>query len=293
MKRLVLLIAGLILPGYAANAQPPPKFVRVFPRRASDWVCSDYVIDRRDGRNITLVVYAPKSPGTYPAILEIHGGGWREQQVDNDRPLAERLAERGFVVAIVDYRLSIEARYPAALWDCKTAVRYLRAHATELHLDPRRIGAMGGSAGGHLSGLLATTNGLTSFEGDGPNQEQSSSVKAAIVMAGSMDLVPSEIPHASSYALDFFGVACADNPALYREASPLNHIGRDTPPIIFIEGEKDSAKPGRPEMQAKLRQLGIPTEVYTLKYAPHPFWMSQPWLDQTVNIAADFFHRYL
>jgi pectinesterase len=103
----------------------------------------------------------PEKAGVYPAILDIHGGGWSSRQVENDKPMMERLAVRGFVTALIAYRLSSEAKYPAALSDCKSAVRYLRANAAKFKLDPERIGVMGGSAGGHLTGLLAMTNGPT------------------------------------------------------------------------------------------------------------------------------------
>ncbi|MCB1209465.1 MAG: alpha/beta hydrolase, partial [Verrucomicrobiales bacterium] len=202
--------------------------------------------------------------------------------------------QRGFVTALVSYRLSTEAKYPAALHDCKAALRTLRANAAELKLDPDRIGCMGGSAGGHLSGLVAMTSGLASMEGKGPNQEFSSAVKACIVMAATQDLVASfkDKPPAEG-AMLFFGASYADNPGPYKEASPIEYVQPGVPPTIFIEGEKDSVKVGRAEMMAKLKALGIETAVHTLKDAPHPFWMSQPWLDQTVEIADQFFSKHL
>ena len=242
---------------------------------------------------VTLTLYVPDKPGKYPAVLDIHGGGWKERQVEQDRPMMERIAARGFVTAIVAYRLSTQAKYPAAINDCKAAVRYLRAHAEELHIDPERIGVMGGSAGGHLTGLLAMTNGLPEFEGDGPNREQSSAVKAAIVMAAQQDLVAPNKDKTGEGSILFFGATYQENPDLYAQASPITHVRAGVPPTIFIEGEKDSLKVGRAEMQEKLRALGIETEVFTLKDAPHPFWMSQPWCDETVDIAVTFFKKHL
>jgi pectinesterase len=242
---------------------------------------------------VTLTLYVPDKPGKYPAVLDIHGGGWKERQVHQDRPMMERLASHGFVTGIVAYRLSPEAKYPAAIYDCKAAVRYMRAHATELKIDPERIGVMGGSAGGHLTGLLAMTNGLPEFEGDGPNRDQSSAVKAAIVMAATQDLVAASKDKTNEGSIQFFGVSCQDNPDLYAQASPITHVRAGVPPTIFIEGEKDSLKIGRAEMQDKLRALGIETEVYTLKDAPHPFWMAKPWCDETVEIATTFFKKQL
>ena len=242
---------------------------------------------------VTLSLYVPDKPGKYPAVLDIHGGGWKQRQVESDRPMMERLAAHGFVTGIVAYRLSTEAKYPAAINDCKAAVRYLRAHAEELHIDPERIGVMGGSAGGHLTGLLAMTNGLPEFEGDGPNRGQSSAVQAAIVMAATQDLIAANKDKTGEGSVEFFGATAQENPDLYAQASPITHVRPGVPPTIFIEGEKDSLKIGRAEMQDKLRALGIETEVHTLKDAPHPFWMSQPWCDETVEIAAAFFKKHL
>jgi acetyl esterase/lipase len=94
-------------------------------------------------------------------------------------------------------------------------------------------------------------------------------------------------------AIAFFGAECSAMPEVYKAASPITHVRKGVPPTIFIEGEKDSLKPGRAEMQEKLRALGIETDLFTLKDAPHPFWMSQPWLDETVEIADKFFKKEL
>jgi acetyl esterase/lipase len=243
--------------------------------------------------NVELYVYVPDKAGVWPCILDIHGGGWKARQVENDKPMMERLAQRGFVTALVSYRLSGEAKYPAAINDCKAALRTLRAHAAELKIDPDRIGCMGGSAGGHLSGLTAMTNGLKEFEGNGPSKNFSSDVKACIVMAAQMDLVGPNKEKTGEGSIAFFGGSYQERPLVYSQASPLTHVRAGVPPTIFIEGEKDTAKPGRPEMQAKLKALGVETELYTLKGAPHPYWMSQPWLDETVDIAAAFFKKHL
>jgi pectinesterase len=280
-------------PASQPAAKVAPKWKKVVPQTPPGVTLLTEVVARHPEHNVELFVYVPDRPGLYPAILDIHGGGWQARQVESDRPMMERLATRGFVTALVSYRLSGEAKYPAALDDCKAAVRYLRAHAARFKIDPEHIGVMGGSAGGHLAGLLAMTGGLDEFEGDGPNRESSSRVQACIVMAATQDLVAANKDKTSPGAGAFFGGSCADLPEIYEKASPITHVRAGVPPTIFIEGEKDSLKIGRAEMQQKLRALGIDTSLHTLKDAPHPFWMSQPWLDQTVDIAADFFRRHL
>ena len=286
---LVALFASTCL----AISAEAPKWRKVLPETPAGVTQTEAVVATYPEHTVTLVIYSPDKPGTYPAILDIHGGGWKDRQVEADKPMMERLAARGFVTALVSYRLSGEAKYPAALHDGKAAVRYLRANAGKYKIDPARIGVMGGSAGGHLSGLLAMTSGKPEFEGDGPCKEQSSAVKACIVMAATQDLVSANAAKTNESAMAFFGASCAEKPEIFKEASPMTHVRAGVPPTLFIEGEKDTLKIGRAEMQDKLRALGIETAVHTLKDAPHPFWMSQPWLDETVAIATAFFKKHL
>lgn len=293
------LLAALLLSITSASGQAPvtpaakPKFQKVLPATPPGFTLVTKEVAVYPEHTVTLTLYVPDKPGAYPAILDIHGGGWKARQVDSDRPMMERLAARGFVTGIVAYRLAQEAKYPAALHDCKAAVRYLRAHAAELKIDPERIGVIGGSAGGQLSGLLAMTTGKPEFEGEGPNRDQSSAVKAAIVMAATQDFTAANLQKTSDAVAAFVGATLAEKPALFAEISPITHVRAGVPPIIFIEGEKDTLKVGRAEMQEKLRALGVETALHTLKEAPHPFWMSQPWCDETVEIAAAFFKKHL
>jgi len=295
------LAAGVL---HAADAQPAPKpaakpktngpkWKALKPQTPAGFTLKTLEVAKYPEHTVELYVYVPEAQGTWPCILDIHGGGWKARQVEADKPMMERLAQRGFVTALVSYRLSTEAKYPAALHDCKAALRCLRAHAAELKIDPERIGCMGGSAGGHLSGLTAMTTGLAEFEGEGPFKGQSSAVKACIVMAATQNLVDSNYFQKNESAILFFGGNALEKPEVYKEASPINHVRAGVPPTIYIEGEKDTLKVGRAEMMEKLKALGIETAVYTLKEAPHPFWMSDPWCAETVDIATAFFKKHL
>ena len=288
------LTTVLALCTFAVSAQnAAPKFKGVAPALPDSITLHEGVECSHPGDfSVLLDIYVPKAEGTYPAILLIHGGGWKARQVKNDKPLAERLALRGYVVAQVAYRLSTDAKYPAALHDCKAALRFMRAHAKEYQIDPTRIGCTGGSAGGHLSGLTGMTGGVKSLEGDGGNPGQSTAIKACVVMACGMDLIAANEKTNGEGYIQFLG-PISEKRELYVEASPITHVSKDSPPTLFIEGEKDSLKIGRAEMQEKLRAAGVPTELITLKDAPHPYWMSQPWLDQTAKATADWFDKYL
>ncbi len=302
MKALLpaLLIAALAFTADAQNADKKkadetgaPKFKKVLPSTPPGVTCTTNVVAEYPEHTVTVVVYCPDKQGVYPTILDIHGGGWQSRQVESDKPMMERLAERGFVTVLVSYRLAGEAKYPAALDDCKAAVRWMRANAHKFKIDAENIGVMGGSAGGHLAGLLAMTTGLKEFEGKGPFQDQPSKVKACIVMAATQDLLAAHSDKPSTNLVAFFGGDAKQMPKVYTQASPITHVRKGVPPTIFIEGEKDTLKIGRAEMQEKLRALGIETEVYTLKQAPHPFWMSEPWVSETVEIADKFFKKHL
>lgn len=270
-----------------------PKWKALKPQTPAGFTLKTIEVAKYPEHTVELYVYVPDAAGTWPCILDIHGGGWKARQVEADKPMMERLAQRGFVTALVSYRLSTEAKYPAALHDCKAALRCLRAHAQELKIDPERIGCMGGSAGGHLSGLTAMTTGLPEFEGEGPFKDQSSGVKACIVMAATQNLVDSNYFQKNESAILFFGGNALEKPEIYKEASPINHVRAGVPPTIYIEGEKDTLKVGRAEMMEKLKALGIETAVHTLKEAPHPFWMKDPWCAETVGIATAFFKKHL
>ncbi len=292
MKHLVAALAAIVCSA-AFSQSTPPKWKKLIPKTPTGYQMKEVVVATYPEDTVKLTVYVPEKAGKYPCILDIHGGGWSQRQVESDKPMMERLAERGYVTAIIAYRLSTTSKYPAALSDCKSAIRTLRANAKEWHIDPERIGCMGGSAGGHLSGLLAMTGGKAELEGDGPNRDQASTVKAAIVMAATQDLYAANLEKTSPNAVAFLGASCAENPDVYHAASPIFHVRKGVPPTIFIEGEKDGLKVGRAEMMEKLRQLGIENAVHTLKDAPHPFWMSDPWCAETVQIADEFFKRHL
>jgi acetyl esterase/lipase len=290
---LVAISATTLLTAQTTPTAEPPKFKKVLPALPDTITLHAGVECSHPGEfSIPLDVYVPKSEGPFPAILLIHGGGWKARQIDSDKPLAERLALRGYVVAQVAYRLSTEAQYPAALHDCKAALRFLRAKAKDYKIDPTRIGCAGGSAGGHLSGLVGMTGGMKELEGTGGHEEESTAIKACVVMAATMDLIAANEEKNSESAVAFFG-PIKEKKQIYFQASPISHVSKTSPPTLFIEGEKDTLKVGRAEMQEKLRAAGVPTELTTLKDAPHPFWMSQPWLDETAKAIGDWFDKHL
>ena len=254
---------------------------------------------RYGDREMQLDLYRPadaKKP--LPAIVCIHGGGWFKGDRSKMTALAEALAKRGFVTVSISYRLSGEARFPAAIEDCKAAVRWLRANAEAQGIDPKAIGVTGLSAGGHLAALLATSGGVKELEGKGGNENESSQVQACMAMGAQSDLEDARIQGLSARADDpfyrtFLGAPYSENPAIYALASPRHHLDKSDPPLAFMTGELDDASTHAEVMRRELEALKIPTGLTLIPQAPHAFLNKPEALEAAVEKCAEFFHTHL
>lgn len=171
---LAIAFVSLTLP---AQAQPPAPNV---PEGAK--VVRDLEYARVGEKKLLLDLYLPeKAESPLPVIVGIHGGGWANGNKAGGQ--GSWLARHGYAVAVINYRFSGEAIFPAQIEDCKAAVRWLRAHARKYNLDPERFGATGHSAGGHLTSLLATAGDAKEFD-KGDYLEVSSRIQAACPSAG-------------------------------------------------------------------------------------------------------------
>lgn len=260
----------------------------------------DITYARYGDRTLEMDVYRPKEAwGKLPAVVCIHGGGWAKGNRVNHEKVAQAIAARGYVAATISYRLSGEAPFPAAIHDCKAAVRFLRANAKEYGIDPANIGAIGLSAGGHLTALLATSAGVDELEGDGGNPSFSSTIQAAVPMGAQTDL-QSQRTREISKAKDrgkiwrqFLSGAQEDKPTTYRLASPLHHLDKDDPPCLFISGERDDPSTHADAFRRRMDQLGIESDLTVIKEAPHPFLGKQIWFDEMLDVSDDFFTKHL
>ncbi|MBN1154436.1 alpha/beta hydrolase [candidate division KSB1 bacterium] len=183
----------------------------------------------------------------FPAIVIIHGGGWRagSKQVNVYRTLLLDYAFQGYVTLSVEYRLVDEAPFPACIEDVKCAVRWLRAHAEKYNVDPERIGAFGHSAGAHLALMVAMTPNVDELEGDEQWYEYSSHLNA--VVGGS---TPTQIIQRPNL----------DNSAWW----PVSYIAAGHPPMLLIHGTEDKIVPIEPmdEFVAKLKEAGMEDLTY-------------------------------
>jgi len=171
----------------------------------------------------------------------IHGGGFRGGTRDGYNALCLKLAQRGFVAVTITYRLAPKYQFPAAVYDAKAAVRWLRANAAKYHIDPARIGAMGDSAGGHLAQFLGVTAGVKEFEGDGGNAGESSSVACVVNEYGPSDLTKSygKSVDAAEVLPLFLGGDLQTALPRHIQASPLNWVTPQAAPTLCVHGTED------------------------------------------------------
>lgn len=220
-----------------------------------------------DPHSVTMDVLSPVGgTGTFPAILMVHGGGWSAGSRTEYHALMQELAPYGIVTLSMDYRLVPQSRFPAQIEDVKCALRWMKAHAVELHIDPNRIAAIGGSAGGHLVALAGTSIGL--WDQYGGNTDQSSRVRCMVLHGAPTDLEyawqTADLQTARGVAgrnmlRALLGVDYEVNPYWYRQASPYFYIGSQTPPTLLIHGALDDIVPVNQSERfvAKLQTFGI------------------------------------
>lgn len=249
-------------------------------------------------RDLQLDIFYPKikPKPLLPAVLIIHGGGWRSGDRSQHVPLAQKLAERGFVAVTVEYQLSTEALYPAAVYDLKAAVRWMRANAKKYHIDPDKIVSLGFSAGGQLAALLGATNEKIAFEGNLGNTQFSSKINAIVDLDGTLAFIHPESGEGDdsksiSAATYWFGYNKTQKPELWQEAGALYHADKNTPPILFINSSVARMHAGRDDMCKRLEALHIYSEVQTFPEAPHAFVLFHPWFEPILNYTTSFLDK--
>ncbi|MEW5837171.1 MAG: alpha/beta hydrolase, partial [Pseudomonadota bacterium] len=250
MKRCLRLGFAVALAWGLAVCAAPGQDQKTFAAPADVDLQRDVEYGKGGGRPLKMHILKPKAPpkGLMPVVVWVHGGGWRGGNKDSGLRLLAPFAQRGYFCASIEYRLSGEAPFPAQIQDCKCAIRFLRARATEFKIDPDRIGVWGGSAGGHLVALLGTSAGIKELEGTGGWQDQPSHVQAVCDWYGPSDLLkisagrPAKENAPSAVAL-LLGGPAQERKDLAALASPLTHVGKKAPPFLIVHGDKDATVP--------------------------------------------------
>jgi acetyl esterase/lipase len=248
------------------------------------------------GEPQVMDIFLPKTEAVvHPAVLLVHGGGFRAGSKDGYVPLAIEMAQQGYVAATVNYRLAPKYPFPAAVEDVKAAVRFLRANAGKYSIDPKRIGARGGSAGGHLVLMLGLTAGVKEFEGSGPDLQESSAVQCVVDDYGPTDFTQSydKSVDAADVLPLFLGGDLKHERLRHQRASPLNWVTPDAAPTLAIHGTKDTyvAYEHSLWLIERLIAAGVPAELETIPGAGHGFKGAD--LERSNQAALAWFNKYL
>lgn len=266
MKAVFLSFFCLLLAGCVRHFNAPDETVPVLTHR---WhIEKDLVYTPADWpQALHADVYQPEGPGPFPAVLIVHGGGWSGRTREDMASIAGSLAESGFAVMNIEYRLAPDYQFPAQLHDLQQAMHWLTANAARFRIDTDKLAGYGYSSGAHLISLLA----LVAAEGgelDSPYGGPETRLDA-VVSGGT----PSDLRKFRSGKLveQFLGGTVDEVPERYAAASPVTHITADAPPFFLYHGTMDDLVPvdHATDFQADLAQYGVATEMMLLRYRGH------------------------
>lgn len=239
----------------------------------------DVVYVTRGAHALKLDLFLPAAGnGPFPAILFVHGGGWKGGNKTQFHRHAEHMAKLGYVGACIEYRFSQEAIWPAAIEDVEAALAWLKSHAGELKVDPARIAAAGGSAGGQLVAVLGVRG----------------AVKAVAAFNPAVDLIElAGTAKTDNSVWQYLGGKYADKTDAYRGASPALHVSAKSAPFLFVHGNADTTVPYSQsvKMRDRLIAAGVRAELFTGENVGHGFFNRDPWyqpsLERMVKFMAD------
>jgi acetyl esterase/lipase len=259
----------------------------------------DLVYRTVEGVSLTLDLDLPEARASRcPVILFAPPeGDWHQdfKREKRFRIVIDALNRRGYAVATVHYRPPGKHRFPAPIEDGKAAVRWLRANAARYALDPDRIGVIGVSAAGYGACMLGTTRPRDGFEGQDANLELSSRVQAVVSLGAPLDFTTKTWPEAVelAYLKPFLGARYADNPALYRKASPGTYATSNAPPFLLFHSSGDQMVPVHHAraFTRQLRSANVPVTLVEIEGDAH-VW-SGPALERAVERALEFFDQHL
>jgi len=287
---LVVLGTSLLLASTCVAIQPQPTKVTVTHK---DVPYADQHAAQK------LDVYLAKSTQPTPALIYIHGGGWRGGS-KNGVPawLTKAVAEGWLSVISVEYRFTDVDKHPAQVNDCLRAIQFVRAHAKEWNIDPKRLGVTGGSAGGHLSLWVALHDDVADANATDAVARQSSRVTCAVSFAGPTNWALLEnLEHKHPAYRQLLGYepgtpASAMNQQAKADVSPITFVSKDDPPIMQVHGDKDDIVPlAHAENLAKrLQQAGVTSELIVIPGGNHSVAGAGP---QVTSQAEQFVQRWL
>jgi acetyl esterase/lipase len=257
----------------------------------------DVVVGRGGGRDLKCDIYVPPpTTGNGAGVLLVHGGGWRSGDKTQLRGYGILLGRLGYTCVACEYRLSGEAKWPAQIHDVKAALRWMRANAARLNIDPEKIAVEGNSAGGHLSLMLAGTPDVAEFEGDGGNPGVPTHVAASIAFYAPAVLGREGREVVQGVEMDVVSLLMGDGDMERRRlASPVTYARAAFPPTLLMHGNKDATVPARASlvMYEALDKAGAPVELHIYEGMPHAFDRHPTFGRQAAAIMTTFLDRHV
>jgi len=244
-------------------------------------------------RDLHVDIFSPKKSGKYPALIMVHGGAWVSGDKSMQIPMAQKLAAKGIVTVCVEYQLGLEAKYPAPVFNIKSAIRWMRANAEKYNIDSDKIAISGCSAGGQLAMLVGLTNSISNKEGIQGNLGFSSNVQAIIDLDGVINfMAPTSLNinrSPDSADIKWLGGSFAEKPEIWKDASSIYWANEKSPPILFINSAFPKYHAGQDELIGMMNEWGIYSEVIKTGIEAHAFWLFEPW----ITAITDHMHHFL
>ncbi|KAF2079889.1 alpha/beta hydrolase [Flavobacterium sharifuzzamanii] len=250
----------------------------------------DLVYNKEHDRVLHFDAFINTKKKKSPAVIMIHGGGWRSGNKNQMQFIGKEIAAKGYSCFAIEYRLSLEAKYPTGVIDVKNAIKFIKDNADKFNVDPNKIAVLGCSSGGQMAALIGTTNNDPFFEEKNFKSRASSKVNAIIDVDGVLAFKHPESSEGDMAAF-WLGGKSDEIPENWKNASALSHTDKNTPPILYICSSIPRFHAGRDDMIQILNKYKIYNEVQTIPDSPHSFWFYDPWFTQTISYSVRFLDK--
>ncbi|WDF66373.1 alpha/beta hydrolase [Flavobacterium sp. KACC 22763] len=247
----------------------------------------DLVYNKEQDRVLHFDAFINTKKRKNPAVIMIHGGGWRSGNKNQMQFIGKEIAAKGYSCFAIEYRLSLEAKYPTGVIDVKNAIKFIKDNAEKFNVDPNKIAVLGCSSGGQMAALIGTTSNDPFFEDKNFKSRSSSKVHAIIDVDGVLAFKHPESSEGDMAAF-WLGGKSDEIPENWKNASALSHTDKNTPPVLYICSSIPRFHAGRDDMIQILNQYKIYNEVQTIPDSPHSFWFYEPWFTQTISYSVRF-----
>lgn len=255
----------------------------------------DLVYKEVQERSLKLDIYhLKKIKKAKPVLVFIHGGAWKKGNKKDYRRYLVDYAMQGYVTITVQYSLSNEAKFPAALNDVNCAIQWIKVNSEKYFIDPNKIAVIGGSAGGHLAMMLGYSQGSPKFENDCLDNKYNSSVQAIVNIYGPSDLT-TEYAQSQSSVEYFLGKKYIEDKDIYKDASPISYLSPDDPPTLIFHGTLDELVPisQSDSLKNRLDRIGITAEYHRLEGWPHTMDLNVEVNEYCQYYMSRFFEKYV